>query len=166
VTTADLLRRAICALAVFNGPKGRDSQANDPKAGSERGSVMAGKNVGGWLKSLMGGRGKHSSDASGAREGMSVMGNEGTVLGTITMVWRGADATDGAPHDDTFGVRKADADDTSMMFIPSTAVARITDKGVTLTVDGTQVGPRGWRFRPAWLRADESSAEGRAGWGN
>jgi hypothetical protein len=85
---------------------------------------------------------------------MQVLANEGTVLGTIAVVWRGADATDGAPHDDTYGVKKPDASDTSMLFIPSSAVAQVSDKGVTLNVGENQVGPRGWRFRPAWLRAD------------
>lgn len=126
---------------------------------------MAGMNVGGWLRSAFGGRGKGTQNG-GARVGMQVLANEGTVLGTIATVWRGADATDGAPHDDTYGVKKPDAADTSMLFIPSSAVAKVSDKDVTLTVDEHQIGPRGWRFRPAWLRADEGQPEGRAGWGN
>lgn len=127
---------------------------------------MAGMNVGAWLRSAFGGRGKNTGTGSGAQVGMQVLGNDGTLLGTITVVWPGAAATDGAPHDDTYGVRKPEADDTAMLFVPSSAVARVSEKGVTLTVDGAQVGPRGWRFRPAWLKADEPQQEGRAGWGN
>jgi hypothetical protein len=96
---------------------------------------------------------------------MQVITNEGSVLGTITAVWRGVDATDGAAHEDTLGVQRPEGDDTGLLYIPSGAIARLSDKGAILTVDGAQVGPRGWRFRPAWLLAADPLREGRAGWG-
>jgi hypothetical protein len=41
-----------------------------------------------------------------------------------------------------------------MIFVPSTAIGRLSEQNVALTVDVAQVTARGWRYRPSWLPAD------------
>lgn len=115
---------------------------------------MARKTLGAWLHHALGGRG-----AAGAvpRVGNSVITNEGAVLGTIAAIWSGSAATDGASHEETLGVRRSEQDETDLLYIPSSAIARVSEQGVVLTVDGTQVVARGWRHRPAWLPQGESA---------
>jgi hypothetical protein len=116
---------------------------------------MARKTIGAWIRQAFGGHGAGAQDRNGAHVGMQVITNEGVVLGTITALWRSVDATDGATHEDTLGVRRPEEDDTGLLYIPSSAIARVSEEGVTLAVDGTQVGARGWRFRPTWLLAED-----------
>jgi hypothetical protein len=117
---------------------------------------MARMTVGAWIRQVLGGRGTGAQDRNGSpRVGMQVITNEGVVLGTITAVWRGVDATDGATHEDTLGVQRTDGDDAGLLYIPSGAIARLSDKGAILTVGEAQVGPRGWRFRPTWLHSED-----------
>jgi len=110
---------------------------------------MARKTIGSWFHGL----GGKKADA-GAQIGNQVITNEGTVLGTITVMWKGADATDHATHEDTLGVRQSEHPEESLLYIPSGAIARVSDQGVVLTVDSGQVAARGWRFRPGWLAQD------------
>jgi hypothetical protein len=115
---------------------------------------MARTTIGGWLRQTFGGGAARQTGQVGKQSvGMPVVTNDGAALGTIAEVWRGADAADHAPHDDTLGVRGAEG----MLYIPTHAVARVADQQVRLTVDMAQVTARGWRYRPGWLPGDEPS---------
>lgn len=110
--------------------------------------------LGTWIRQALGRRGTAPLRGTGgadARIGTQVLTNDGGVLGTITAVWQGADATDGAPHDETLGVQQPEHDVEGLLYIPSTAIARMSGQGVILTVDRTQVTARGWRYRPDWI---------------
>lgn len=115
---------------------------------------MARMTLGAWIRQAFGRPdtaprpGKGGADA---RLGRQVLANDGVVLGTITAVWQGADASDGAPHEETLGVQQSEQDEKDLLFIPATAIARTSDQGVILTVDRTQVTARGWRYRPEWI---------------
>ena len=129
---------------------------------------MASKGIGAWIRQAFGGQaagsGK-SADGADARVGKQVSTNEGTVLGTITAVWQGTDASDHAPHEDTLGVQRPEQGDGGLLYIPASAIAREAAQSVTLMVDFSQVASRGWRFRPTWLSQDdppEMNAAGRA----
>jgi hypothetical protein len=118
---------------------------------------MERKTIGSWLRQALGGRGgatQQGKNAAGLRVGMQVMTLDGTVLGTISALWLGADATDHAAHEDTLGVVPAQQDEQGLLFVPSTAVGRVAGQNVTLTVDQTQMRARGWQYRPTWLPAD------------
>lgn len=129
---------------------------------------MAGKGIGTWIRQALGGKAAGSGkgmDGADARIGKHVIANEGTVIGTITAVWHGADATDHAPHEDTLGVQQPDQGDGGLLYIPADAIARQTAQNVTLTVDRSQMVNRGWRYRPAWLTPaapDETNSAGAA----
>jgi len=114
---------------------------------------MARMTLGAWIRQAFGRQGTASRPGKGgadARIGRQVLANDGAVLGTITAVWH-ADATDGAPHEETLGVQQADQDVNGVLYIPATAIARTSDQGIILTVDRTQVTARGWRYRPEWI---------------
>jgi hypothetical protein len=112
--------------------------------------------IGAWVRQARGGR---SKDVANPRIGMQVLMSDETVLGTITAIWPGANATDHAPHEDTLGVHRPEQTDAALLYIPSNAIARMSKDGIVLTVDGEQVVARGWRFRPGWLSADEPREE-------
>jgi hypothetical protein len=112
---------------------------------------MARKTIGAWIQQALGGQ---KTGTATARIGNQVITNEGTVLGTVTGVWRGADATDHAPHEDTLCVQRSEQGDAALLYIPAGAIARVSDQSVVLMVDGAQVTARGWRFRPGWLPQD------------
>jgi len=115
---------------------------------------MARMTLGARIRQAFGGKGTASRSGKGgadARLGKQVLANDGVVLGTITAVWQGADAPDGAPHEETLGVQQAEQDMNGLLYIPTTAIARMSDQGVILTVDRTQVTARGWRYRPEWI---------------
>lgn len=109
---------------------------------------MAHMTIGARIRHVLG---RESTASTGPSIGNQVITNEGIVLGTITTIWKGADATDHAPHEDTLYVQRLEQEGTSPLYIPAGAVARVSDQGVVLTVDGAQAVARGWRFRPGWL---------------
>ena len=116
------------------------------------------KNVGAWIRQALGGQGANSNKAGAgadSRIGKQVLTNEGTVIGTITAVWRGTDANDQARHEDTLGVQRPEQGEAGLLYIPSSAIANETAQNVTLMVDMSQVASRGWRFRPTWLSQDD-----------
>ncbi|HWE61105.1 MAG TPA: hypothetical protein VHB98_05290, partial [Chloroflexota bacterium] len=77
-------------------------QETGPQQDSREGDhTMARKTIGAWIHQALGG---HKTGAATAGIGNQVLTNEGTVLGTITAVWKGADATDHASHEDTLCV--------------------------------------------------------------
>lgn len=128
-------------------------------------SIMAGKSIGAWFRQALGGQASGSGKgANGAdpRIGKQVIANEGTVVGTITAVWQGKDATDRAPHVDTLGVQRPEQGDGGLLYIPADAVARESAQSVALTVDLSQVVNRGWRYRPAWLTQEDPPSTGSA----
>ena len=109
------------------------------------------------IRQSLGGHGTHSDRGKaggGLHIGMQVNTSDGGALGTITQLWLGADATDHATHEDTLGVRRPAPDDAGLLYIPSHAVARVSDSSVILSVDQAQVTARGWRFAPKWLSQD------------
>ena len=115
---------------------------------------MAHKTIGAWIRGALGGHGGVAQQKVGGASphiGRQVITSDGIVLGTVTTAWQGADATDRAPHEDTLGVRRSDHDVEGLLYIPSHAIARLSDQGVMLTVDEAQVTARGWRYRPGWL---------------
>ena len=121
---------------------------------------MASKTVSGWIHYALAEHGRVSKqDMAGAsrRIGMQVRTSDDFVLGTITTVWQGADATDRAPHEDTLGVTgwRPEQGVAGQLYIPSHAIARVADQVVILTVEEAQVTARGWRHRPQWLPQDE-----------
>jgi hypothetical protein len=90
---------------------------------------------------------------------MQVTTLDGTVLGTVSRLWLGAAATDSAKHEDTLGIVQAGkTDESGMLFIPSTAISRITGQDIALSVDHTQVTARGWQYRPSWLPKEAPGA--------
>jgi hypothetical protein len=113
---------------------------------------MAHKTIGAWVRQALGG---HSKEVASPRIGMQVMTSDGDVLGAITAIWPGADATDHAPHEDTLGVHRPEQPEAAPLYIPSHAIARLSNDGIVLTVGGEQVIARGWRFRPGWLLPDD-----------
>jgi hypothetical protein len=117
---------------------------------------MARKSIGAWVRQALGGQ---SKDGTSPRIGMQVLASDDTVLGTITAIWPGADATDHAAHEDTLGVQRPAQTDAALLYIPSNAIARTSKDGIVLTVDEEQVIARGWRFRPGWLAPDTSREE-------
>lgn len=113
---------------------------------------MARMTIGARIRQVLG---RGSTNSAGPSIGNQVITNEGTVLGTITAIWKGADATDHAPHEDTLYVQRPDQEATSPLYVPAGAIARMSDQGVVLAVDGAQAIARGWRFRPGWLPQDD-----------
>ncbi len=107
---------------------------------------MARTTIGGWFKQTFGGD-KKTGNAGASSIGMQVVTSDGVALGTVTELWRGADAADHAPHDDTYGVGGG----ADLLYIPTHAVARTTGQEMHLTVAMAQVTARGWRYRPEWL---------------
>jgi len=85
---------------------------------------------------------------------MHVTTLDGTVLGTVSMLWPGSDATDHVKHEDTLGVLPDAKEVKAMLFVPSTAIGHVMDENVSLTIDRAQVTARGWQYRPKWLPAD------------
>ena len=108
---------------------------------------MARTTIGGWFKQTFGGGAKPTGNLGTRNIGMTVLTSDGVALGTVTELWRGADAADHAPHDDTFGVGEG----AGLLYIPTNAVARTTNQEMHLTVAMAQVTARGWRYRPEWL---------------
>jgi hypothetical protein len=120
---------------------------------------MARKTIGTWLRQALGGQGtgkRHGATGPSPYVGKQVSTNDGNVLGTIIAVRQGTEATDGASHEDTLVVRGPVQNLADLLYIPTAAIARVSDQGVILTVDATQVTARGWRYRPAWLPQDNS----------
>lgn len=111
---------------------------------------MARTSVGTWFRNALGKSGGNSK-AKSVQPGSTVLTNTGTVMGTVASIWHGADATDGSVHEDTILVQKSDGGNDGLLYIPASAVASMTEKGVVLTVDTEQVAARGWRFRPIWM---------------
>jgi hypothetical protein len=111
---------------------------------------MARTTIGGWFKQTFGGGAQKSGGVGTQSIGKKVVTSDGVALGTISELWRGADAADHAPHDDTFGVGGG----ADRLYIPTNAVARTTDQELHLTVAMAQVTARGWRYRPEWLPGD------------
>ncbi|MGH2346946.1 MAG: hypothetical protein ACRDG4_17105 [Chloroflexota bacterium] len=111
---------------------------------------MARTTIGGWIRQTFGGAARETGKVGKQSIGKPVVTNDGMALGTIAELWRGADAADHAPHDDTLGVGQAEG----MLYIPTHAVASASDQEVRLTVDMAQVTARGWRYRPEWLPGD------------
>lgn len=121
---------------------------------------MARKTIGAWIRQALGANGAGSKQGpAGASPymGKQVITNEGIVLGTVTAMWRGTDATDHSSHEDTLGVQRPEQDRDGLLYIPSSAIARESAQGIVLTVDESQVGARGWRFRPEWLPQDANA---------
>lgn len=115
---------------------------------------MARTTLGAWIRQAFGRQGTAPRPGTGGadgRIGKPVLTNDGVVLGTIASVWQGADATDGVPHEETLGVQRPEQDVEDRLYIPATAIARMSAQGVILTVDMTQVTARGWRYRPDWI---------------
>jgi hypothetical protein len=122
---------------------------------------MARKTIGAWIRQALGGHGtgpQRDRDAANRRIGKQVTTSDSVVLGTITAVWQGADATDGAPHEDTLIVQRPEQGVEGLLYIPSHAIARESDQGLILTVEEAQVTARGWRFRPGWLPQEDPRA--------
>jgi hypothetical protein len=120
---------------------------------------MARKTIGTWMRQALGGQsmGKRQGTAgSSPHIGKQVSTSDGKVLGTAIALRQGADGTDGASHEDTLVVRGPEQNLTDLLYIPAAAIARVSDQGIILTVDATQVTARGWRYRPAWLPQDDS----------
>ena len=115
---------------------------------------MESRSFGTWLRQTLGGASHRGSHASGPRVGMHVTTLDGTVLGTVSTLWPGSDATDHAKHEDTLGVLPDAKEGKAMLFVPSTAIGRVGDENVSLTVDRAQVTARGWQYRPKWLPTD------------
>jgi hypothetical protein len=112
---------------------------------------MARTTIGGWIRQTFGGGAARQTSEVGTHNiGKQVVTSDGVALGTIAELWRGADAADHAPHDDTLGVGQAEG----MLYIPTNAVAQTSGQEVRLTVDMAQVTARGWRYRPGWLPGD------------
>jgi len=112
---------------------------------------MARTTIGGWFKQTFGGA-KATGNLGTQSIGMKVTTSDGVALGTVATLWRGADAADHAPHDDTFGVGTG----ADRLYIPTNAVARTTGQEIHLAVAMAQVTARGWRYRPEWLPQDEA----------
>lgn len=107
-----------------------------------------------WLRRTLGGLGgatRRGKNAAGPTVGMRVTTLDGSVLGTIAELWRGADATDHASHEDTLGVLPPELDGKAMLYVPSTAVGHVSGQDLALSVDLAQVTARGWQYRPNWL---------------
>lgn len=115
---------------------------------------MADRSVGAWLRHALGGKG---AAAGGPRIGMAVRTSEGVEVGTITAIWRGANATDGSRQEDTMEARPPAPEQGAALYVPVSAIARVEGETVALTVDGAQVAARGWRYRPGWLPRDEAA---------
>lgn len=113
---------------------------------------MARTTLGAWARQAFGKHGAAAPhDGADVRIGKQVLTNDGATVGTILSVWQSKDATDGASHDETLGIRLSAQD--SLLYIPTSAVARSSDQGLILAVDMAQVTARGWRYRPDWIPA-------------
>jgi hypothetical protein len=120
---------------------------------------MARMTIGTWIRQAFGGQSTGKQRGATGRSpyvGKQVSTNDGSVLGTITAVRLGTEASDSASHEDTLVVRGPVQNLADVLYIPSTAIARQSDQGVVLAVDAAQVTARGWRYRPAWLPQDDS----------
>ncbi len=113
---------------------------------------MARTTIGGWFKQTFGGA-KPTGSVGTQSIGMKVTTSDGVALGTVAQLWRGADAADHAPHDDTFGVWGRGG---PHCIFPTNAVARTTDQEMHLTVAMAQVTARGWRYRPEWIPQEQA----------
>jgi hypothetical protein len=41
-----------------------------------------------------------------------------------------------------------------MLFVPTSAIDRVANQTIALTVDRVQVTARSWQYRPSWLPKD------------
>ncbi len=128
---------------------------------------MESRTFGTWLRQTLGSLGgamqRRGPTSARPLVGMQVTTLDGTVLGTVSALWLGTAATDHVKHEDTLGVERPGQGGTGMLFVPSTAISRVTGQDIALSVDHAQVTARSWQYRPAWLPKDAPGAPGSAG---
>ncbi len=94
------------------------------------------------------------------RPGMEVRSADGKTLGKVNEIWLGSDPINSSARCDEevcsrLEVHRGD----TTTYIPYNAIANVSGKVVTLTMDAATVSEKGWYRKPLWIQ-DETPPPG------
>lgn len=112
------------------------------------------------------------------RHGMAVHTSDGHTLGKVERVWYGTDPTADNPRCDEEVCSRLEVHHgvflrRTAMYVPTSAIAEVAGKHVTLNVDAATVNEHDWIKLPPWIAAAggrqaeplDDTTRAAAGWG-
>jgi quinol monooxygenase YgiN len=126
------------------------------EAAAQTAAAWAQENVADMIVSVENHVGEIAFSMEQIHKGMEVRSADGVKLGKVAEVWVGSDPADStAPWDDDACSRLEVHERGGPLYIPCSAIAGVSGKGVTLNVDATTARTMPWHYRPSWLAPAE-----------